>query len=230
MNRKFLLTLLIACLICSLDLSAQFRLGPTGGLNFNRQVFKSNTYRYDAIFKSRLGYHIGLMTDLTITKNFSLQSELLYTHRGGYYKTERKDIAEVFEDELGYITLPVCMTAKLDVGNAYLFVGAGPYLSKLIYSSHRYTSNGFNIENGSLRVGTDYDTDQVKPWDAGVKLKAGFELKKGMYLAAFYDISTSDINPQFTVMRNKTFGIQLAYIFSLTEEDRYNRFENFYEF
>ena len=30
--------------------------------------------------------------------------------------------------------------------------------------------------------------------------------------------------------RNKTFGVQLAYIFSLTEEDRYNRFENFYEF
>ena len=126
--------------------------------------------------------------------------------------------------------MPICLTAKLDVKSAYIFAGAGPYISKLIYSSHTYTSNGFNIENGSLRVGTNYDTDQVKPWDAGVKLKAGFELKRGMYMSVFYDISTSDINPQFTVTRNKTFGVQFGYLFSLTEEDRYNRFENFYEF
>ncbi len=49
-------------------------------------------------------------------------------------------------------------------------------------------------------------------------------------MSAFYDVSTSDINPQFTVTRNKTFGVQLSYLFSMTEEDRYNRFEKFYEF
>jgi hypothetical protein len=76
----------------------------------------------------------------------------------------------------------------------------------------------------------DNFTDQIKPWDAGVKLKAGFELKKGFSMSAFYDISTADINPQFTVTRNKTFGVQWAFLFSTTEEDRYNRFESFYEF
>ena len=230
MNRKISILILIIICSCASTIDAQFRVGPIGGLNFNRQVFKSNTYRYDAIFKTRLGYNLGIMTDLIMTKNLSLQTELLYSHRGGYYKTERTDISEEYEANLGYITLPICLTAKLDVKSAYIFAGAGPYISKLIYSSHTYTSNGFNIENGSLRVGTNYDTDQVKPWDAGVKLKAGFELKRGMYMSVFYDISTSDINPQFTVTRNKTFGVQFGYLFSLTEEDRYNRFENFYEF
>jgi len=210
--------------------NAQFRIGPTGGLNFNRQVFKSNTYKYEGVFKSRLGFHIGVLSDLVIIKNLSLQSELLYTHKGGYYKTDRKDIGEIYQDDLGYLSLPVCMTAKLDVRSAWLFVGAGPYLSKLLYAKHSYTSNGSNIENGKLRVGTNYDTDQIKPWDAGVKVKAGFELKKGMYMCAFYDISTTDINPRFQVTRNKTFGVQLGFLFSTSEEDRYNRYENFYEF
>lgn len=230
MNRKIAFSIILLLSIFSAELQAQFRMGPTGGLNFNRQVFKSNTYRYDGVFKTRLGFHMGLMTDLIINEKLSLQTELLYTQRGGYYKTERQDISEEYTGNIGYISLPICMTAKIDVRSAFLFIGAGPYISKLLHSSHTYNSNGTNVENGKLRVGTNYETDQVKPWDAGVKFKAGFELKKGMYMSAFYDISTSDINPQFTVTRNKTFGVQLAYLFSLTEEDRYNRFEKFYEF
>ncbi len=230
MNRKGYLSFAVLLFCCQFAMHAQFRIGPTGGLNFNRQVFKSNTYRYDALFKTRMAFHLGMMTDLLINNNLSLQSELLYTQRGGYYKFERPDIIEEYTDNLGYVTLPVCLTAKIDVRSAYIFAGAGPYISKLIHSSHTYKSNGRDVENGSLRVGTNYTTDQIKPWDAGIKCKVGFELKKGMYMCAFYDISTSDINPQFTVTRNKSFGIQFAYIFSLTEEDRYNRFEKFYEF
>ena len=223
---------LLSCFIFIFGLAtqAQLRLGPTGGLNYNRQVFKSNTYRLDALFKSRLGYHVGIMSDLVLDKSLSLQSELLFTRRGGYYKTEGLNVSEEFQSDLSYITLPICLTYKYDVKSAYLILGAGPYLEKLIHSSHNVYSNGENIENGPMRVGTSYYTDQIKPWSAGVKVKAGFELKKGFYMVAFYDIGTADVNPQFTVTRNKTYGVQWSYIFSTTEEDRYNRFENFYEF
>lgn len=227
---KKIASLLFLVVIAGNSIFAQFRIGPTGGLNYNRQVFKSNTHRYDALFKSKLGFNLGIITDLVINKNLSLQSEFLYTLKGGYYKTERVNIAEEYWSTLGYASIPVCLTYKVNLNRAYFFVGAGPYLSRLINSSHRYYSNGENIENGKLRVGTDYNTDQLKPWDAGAKLKLGFELKRGFCMSAFYDISSADINPQFTVTRNKTFGVQWSYIFSLTEEDRYDRFENFYEF
>ncbi len=229
MIRKIVLSVLVMMFISLLSI-AQLRIGPTGGLNFNRQVFKSNTNLYEGIFRNRLGFHAGIMTDLVMNKNLSLQSELLYTLRGGFYKSDRPNLSEEYQADLSYITLPICLTYKVDVKNAYLILGAGPYLSKLLHSQHRYYSNGMNIENGPMRVGTNYTTDQIKPWDAGIKFKAGFELKKGLYMVGFYDMSSADINPQFTVTRNKTYGVQLAYIFSLTEEDRYNRFEKFYEF
>lgn len=217
-------------LVLSVCSFAQFRVGPVGGLNYKRQVFKSNTYAFDALFKTRLAFNIGIISEKVISKTLSLQSELLYSQRGGYYKTEGLNVSEEFTSDLSYISLPLCLTYKYDLKTAFLVLGAGPYIEKLIHSSHKYYQNDANIENGPLRVGTSNYTDQIKPWSAGVKVKAGFELKRGMYMAAFYDIGTSDINPQFTVTRNKTYGIQWAYIFSTTEEDRYNRLENFYEF
>lgn len=217
-------------LMISTSMFAQFRIGPVGGLNFNRQVFKSNSYKYEGVFRTQLGFNIGAISDLIINRNLSLQTELIYSLRGGYYKNDNLNVSQEYESQMGYISLPICLTGKLDVKAAYLIFGAGPYLEKLMHSSHKYYSGGLNVENGKLRVGTNNVTDQLKPWNAGVKVKAGFELKKGMYFVAFYDIGTSDINPQFTVTRNKTFGLQIAYLFSTNEEDRYNRFEKFYEF
>lgn len=225
--------MIFICLLFSAitgNLLAQLRVGPVGGLNFNRQVFKSNSYRYEGVFRTHMAFNVGAISDLIINKHLSLQTELMYTLRGGYYKSDRYNVSEEYNTDIGYISLPVCLTGKLDVKSAYLIFGAGPYLEKLMHSQHKFYSNGMNVENGKLRVGTNYTTDQLKPWNAGIKVKAGFELKKGLYMVAFYDIGTSDINPQFTVTRNKTFGIQAAYLFSTSEEDRYERFEKFYDF
>lgn len=223
---------LLACLFIFLANMgiAQLRIGPIGGLNINRQVYKSNTYRYEGLFHTKMAFNAGVISDLVINRKLSLQSELIYSMRGGKYEFNRQNVSEEYKTTLGYISLPVCLTAKIDLNSAYFIVGAGPYLEKLLHSQHSYYSDGKNIENGKLRVGTDMLTDQIKPWNAGVKLKAGFELKKGMYFVAFYDIGTSDINPQPTIIRNKTFGVQASFLFSTTEEDRYDRFEKFYEF
>ncbi len=221
---------MLSVLVASVSAQAQLRLGPIGGLNYNRQVFKSNANRYEGVFTSRMGVNAGVLSDLVINRRISLQSELLFTQRDGYYKNDRPVVNEEFRSDLSYVSLPACLTYKIDVNKAYLILGAGPYAAKLIHSSHSFHSNGRNVSNGQLRVGTNYETDQIKPWDFGVKLKAGFELKKGMYMVAFYDIGAYDINPQMVVTRNKTFGVQWAFIFSTTEEDRYNRFENFYEY
>jgi hypothetical protein len=229
MAKKMILAILLLGIMTS-SVFAQLRVGPVGGLNFNRQVFKSNSYRYEGVFRTHLAFNVGILTDVIINKKLSLQSELIYTLKGGYYKSDRYNVSEELNTDVGYISLPMCLTGKLDVKAAYIIFGAGPYLSKLMHSQHKFYSAGKNIENGKLRVGTNNITDQLKPWDAGVRVKAGFELKKGMYMVAFYDIGTADINPQFTVTRNKTFGLQVSYLFSTTEEDRYERFEKFYEF
>jgi hypothetical protein len=227
LKRTFML--FAVCLLASAT-QAQFRIGPAVGFNFNRQVHKSNTYRFENVFSSQFGYSIGAVGDVVLTDYLSLQPELMYTMKGGQYDLEESNVTENFQTRLGYISLPVSLVYKYNLNRGYLFAGAGFYVSKLMFSSYNLDQNSINVASGKLRVGNDYYADQIKPWDAGVRVKAGFELKKGFFVSGFYDVGTADINPQFTVVRNKTIGVQAGFIFSLTEEDRYERFENFYEF
>lgn len=226
---KRTLLLVVACTSFFVA-NAQLRLGPVVGANFNRQIHKSNSYRFQDIFASQLSYNVGVLGDVVLTPYLSIQPELIYTFKGGKYNLEESFVSEDYQAKLGYLSMPITLTGKMDIGRGYLFLGAGGYISKLMFTSHTLEQNGVDVSAGKLRVGNDLYGDQVKPWDVGVKVKAGFELKKGFYLAGFYDIGVTDINPQFSVVRNKTVGVQASFIFSLTEEDRYDRFENFYEF
>jgi hypothetical protein len=204
----------------------QFRIGPTGGVIFSHQNQKSNTYNFEGVYTSRISFIAGASMDIRIRKNFNFQPEVLYSLKGGTY-TNLKEESKV---NLGYLVVPMVLSYKLDLNKAYMVFGAGPYVSKLVINNHSYIQNGKDVESGKLRVGTNYDTDQIKPWDAGFKFKLGFEHKKGLFFNAFYDLGTADVNPQFTITHNKAIGVQIGYLFSVTEEDRYERFNEFYDF
>ncbi len=210
--------------------NAQLRLAPMMGFNFNRQIQKSNTNKFQGLFDNKLHFSAGVMGDIIITDFLSIQPELLATFKGGAYQLEENVVTEDYTNNLGYFSLPVCITGKLNVNRAKLFLGVGGYVSRLVFTSYSLDQNNENVDAGKLRIGKDQFSDQVTPWDYGVKFKAGFELNRGLYMGAFYDIGIHDINPQPVLTRNKTVGVQLGWIFSLTEEDKYERFENFYEF
>ncbi len=208
---------------------AQFRIGPSGGINFSHQINKSNTYPFEGVYKNRISFVAGASMDIGLKGKFTLQPEVLYSFKGGSYLLSNANIREEMKVNLGYLMMPLALAYKIDLNKAFMFFSAGPYLSKLIINNHSYIQNGNSVESGKLRVGTNYDTDQIKPWDAGLKYKIGFEHKKGLFFNAFYDMGTSDINPQFVITRNKTIGVQIGYLFSVTEEDKYDRLNSFYD-
>ncbi len=224
-------TILLLTAICFVGVAhAQVRIAPMMGFNFNRQIQSSNNNKFQGIFNTKLNFSVGAMGDILLTDFLSIQPEILYSFKGGAYELESASVSEKFTNNLGYIQMPVCITGKLDVKRGFLFAGAGIYAGRLVYSNYVLEQNYKNVDAGELRVGKDYLRDQITPWDYGFKFKAGLELNKGFYMGAFYDVGSKDINPQYAVTRNKTIGVQFGWSISLTEEDRYERFENFYEF
>lgn len=222
---------LLFAMVCFLGTAhAQLRLAPIAGFNFNRQIQKSNNNRFQGLFNTKLNFSAGVMGDILLTDYLSLQPELLYTFKGGSYTIEPSSVSEENTNTLGYISMPVCLTGKLNVKGGALFAGAGVYVSRITFTSFKLEQNAERVDAGKLRIGTDQFSDQITPWDYGFKFKAGFELQRGFYMTAFYDVGMKDINPQWVQTRNQTVGVQLGYILSLTEEDKYERFENFYEF
>lgn len=210
--------------------NAQVRLAPMAGFNFNRQIQKSNNNRFQGLFNTKLNFSAGVMADIVLTNFLSLQPELLYTFKGGSYTIEPSSVSEEYSNTIGYISMPVCLTGKINVKGGALFLGAGAYASRVSFTSFDLKQNEQRVDAGKLRIGKDYLSDQVTPWDYGFKFKTGFELQRGFYMGAFYDVGMKDVNPQYAQTRNQTVGVQLGYILSLTEEDKYERFENFYEF
>ena len=85
------------------------------------------------------------------------------------------------------------------------------------------------INAGTLRVGRTWD-DQITPYDLGLKFKTGFEIKRGMNMGVYYEMGLTDINPQFVQTYNKVFGVSVSYLFSITQEDKYNRYPDYYHY
>ena len=124
-------------LVGSVDVQAQLvRFGFKGGLNYANQngsniTVNSDNYNTDAI----TSYHAGLVAELKLTDGFSIQPELLYSTQGATYK----NAVEEFENELGYLSIPVL--AKFNL-NKTVSLDLGPQASFLL--SER---NNFDVKN-----------------------------------------------------------------------------------
>lgn len=134
---KKIILVAVVLLVGSVDVQAQLvRFGFKGGLNYANQngsniTVNSDNYNTDAI----TSYHAGLVAELKLTDGFSIQPELLYSTQGATYK----NAVEEFENELGYLSIPVL--AKFNL-NKTVSLDLGPQASFLL--SER---NNFDVKN-----------------------------------------------------------------------------------
>jgi hypothetical protein len=223
--KKALLALI--CMITVAQVQAQVRLGFIAGPSFSTQKITSNSYSLGVI-RTRLQYHIGALAGVALAEQWSLQPELLFSYQGSVLEQEGL-LSTYNKYNLGYLKLPVALTYVHDLEKAYLIVGGGPYLSRLINNSYTYRQNNENAVSGSQRIGNTTN-DQITPWDYGIRFKAGFEVKKGIGATFFYDYGTQDVNPQMVRTNNRVFGLSLFYMFKLNDNDRYNRYPDYYNY
>ncbi|MGB3852646.1 MAG: porin family protein [Tunicatimonas sp.] len=148
--------------------SGDSRFGVKGGVNL------SNFNRGDVGTQNmRIGFNLGLFTELAVGENFSIQPELLLSTKGNRatYGTNGgvADIVGVdgeVKTNLTYIDIPVL--AKVTVGEV-LNIHVGPYASYLI---------GANVStDGNLGDGVqELDRDNFKTWDYGLAAGLGADI------------------------------------------------------
>ncbi len=207
---------------------AQPKLGVIVGPSFTTQKWVSNAVTMGGV-KSALNFHVGVTTDFPLNYNLSLQPELYYSFQKQSITQQNVNLYNYNNYTLGYLKMPVLMTYMREVGNIWWYLGAGPYLSGIVNTNTTFLQNDQRISAGAMRVGYN-ELDQVIPVDYGYKIKAGFELSKGVNINFFYDRGLKDINPQFLQTYNRTFGVSFLYLFSLNENDKYNRYPDYYNY
>lgn len=164
--------------------------GVKGGLNVYN-INNDNNIEYE----SKLGFHLGMLAHIHLSKQFALQPELLYSAQGAKYTVSNNEV----KINLGYINVPVMVQYMFDNG---FRLQAGPQLGFL-------TRARSETNNTKTDVKENYKTIEF-----AVGFGAGYvNPKSGLGIDARYNIGLSNINENSTVKStNRGFQVGLFYL------------------
>jgi hypothetical protein len=186
---------------------AQTQFGIKGGVNFSNWAVKFDGEKDDE-YKSRTGFHFGIVVDHAISENFSIQPQVLYVSKGTSVQHEdHKD-----QIVMNAIDIPLNFLYKAPAGKGKFFVGGGPNFGFNLggtVKSDEEDEDGTDVEIGD-------QPGEVKGFDFGLNFLAGYELPSGLFVSANYTPGISNLGNapsgvDFTT-RSNYFGISLGYM------------------
>jgi len=202
-------------LFCAAILTAgvtfgQSKFGILAGPNFS-SITSKNTIVNDGKNTSDLlvGLRAGITADLQLADEFYIGTGLLYAGKGGK-NSDNND----YKTTLSYLQLPVNFLFKPEVGSGKLNLGAGPYVAYGLGGKHKGTFGNATIEYDAFD--DESGPLQLKRFDAGVGIVAGYELNSGLYFGLNADLGlvnayeNTDNDRSF---KNTSFGVSLGYKF-----------------
>jgi hypothetical protein len=122
----------------------------------------------------RTSIHAGLVAEIIVSDNFSIQPELLYSGQGATYTGSTPGFLRY---KLDYITLPVL--AKFPIASN-LSLETGPQVGFLISAKQKTNDSNAKIPN-------------AKTIDFGLNAGLNYELNNGVFFQARYNLGLTDI-------------------------------------
>ncbi len=181
-------------------MSAQFSLGAKAGVNL-----ASWNYSFDGddelgdMVKSRIAYHVGIVAEISLSDQFSVQPELLYTSVGPNFDFEEVDN---FRYVVDYLSIPVMVKYYPVEG---LGIEVGPQVGFLL---------GAKMTDGD----DDEDAkDEFESIDFGIGLGASYKLEMGVFFNVRYVMGMtntySDFDNDDDFIKNNVFQFSVGYMF-----------------
>ncbi|PKP36041.1 MAG: PorT family protein [Bacteroidetes bacterium HGW-Bacteroidetes-15] len=199
---------------------AKMRFGVLGGINmqtFNGKDFDGDKLENDMI----IGYHGGVNVQIPIVPEFYFQPGVLFTTKGA--KNTSGSVTSTYK--ISYIEVPLNLVYKGLLGNGYIMLGFGPYISYGIMGSANYEGGSLSYENDIVFQNVVESGDPLldtyfKAFDAGGNIFVGYEMGGGIFAQLNTQFGMLQINPEDnripdneSVLRNTGFGFSLGYRF-----------------
>lgn len=208
--------------------------GVRGGMNISNAADKydgsvesgESKSDYESDFKSRVGFHLGVVLDWGLSENFYIQPGLYFTTRG--MKLDEDWEGEKYEEKwnLNYLQLPILASYRIALSdNVKWHINAGPYLAYGLGGKVKweYSYEGESEKGDFKAFGTSDDDDDddekggLKRFDAGLSFGTGISFNK-MYFGVVYDLGLTNAadEDQFGddyKVRNRNFAITVGYNF-----------------
>lgn len=166
--KKISIVLLVAGIFLASNIAAQNSgFGAKGGLSFSNMTVEGNNDQ-----NLKFGFHAGVFNKFSISENFAIQPELLYSVKG--FKNNFDD--NVFADgeakfNLNYIDLPVKLVYNLAPDFDFHF---GPYVGYL--AGANVETNAEVLDYFNVNSQEELDRDNFNAFDIGLTAGMGFTL------------------------------------------------------
>lgn len=136
--------------------------------------------------KTKVGFTAGVKLNLILGKNFAFQPALNFVQKGGIEKMDE------FKDKitLNYIEVPLNFVYAFKSASGNFYLGAGPSLSYGISGKDKY-DDGEHKETADIHFGSG-DNDDLKPFEAGVNVLAGYMFKGGFLIEGNYNATLTN--------------------------------------
>ncbi|PWN71427.1 PorT family protein [Chryseobacterium phosphatilyticum] len=192
------------------------RFGIKAGGNsayFSEQKFGMNS--------QKLGFHAGAFVNIPISKQFSLQPEVLYNQMGArdvVYSTENTvgstTIKTKGEDKvtMNYISVPLMLQMR---PMEKFYIEAGPEFSYFINGKNKGESTISSTTGGVTTTKTeshseDLDKDQINRFNFGLGLGLGYDITNNIGISARYVNSLTKIDKSRPAAENNNRVFQLG--------------------
>ena len=161
--------------------------------------------------KSKTGFTVGMLISVPAGKSFSFQPGLNYVQKGGRFEEENYTDKSTFN----YLELPLNFVYTSPSPKGSFFVGAGPSLSMGLSGTEKF-NDGTNEETSDIKFGSG-DNDDLKAFEFGINVIAGYRFKGGFLVAANYNAGLSNIaitteDENSGEAHNRYFGLRIGYM------------------
>ena len=202
---KKLTILIVLITLFNNNLYSQVKWGLLAGTNLSNITMSQNNSSNFSETKNRVGFRIGISTDIPLSDAFSLNTGIVYSVKG--YLTEI-DYSLIGSPTLGkieantsfrYFDIPLDFSYKI---SDLLSISTGPYLG--LFVGGKTTTNG---GSQTLRA------DDFSTTDFGLSLGAKFSLTEVFSISTGYQLGITDISEGSEVY-NKSFLLAIEYTFN----------------
>lgn len=194
---------------------------------------------YEQDMNNRAGFHLGVVMDWNVARNFYIQPGLYFTTRGAKledgetYNGESYSYTEKWN--ANYLQIPILASYRIPLGEKVkLGIDVGPYLAVGLGGKVKwedsYTYDGeTETDKGDYKIfgtGSEGDPDTgegyeerggLKRFDAGLRFGLGVHISK-FYVGVNYDLglanlALSDNWGKDMKLRNRNLGISVGFTF-----------------
>lgn len=208
---KKMMILMAGAVVLSSAAKAQISLAPEIGLNLANMHGKENynNVEYNHNGGIKLGVKAGLNVDVPLGTRLMLQPGIFYSIKGYKDHDEQTNVPGVSYKNnytLHYAEIPLNLQYLFnDPGEGRFFIGVGGYAGIAFSGKNKYTRNIGNVANegtADLKFGNDAPSNDLRRFDFGGQVNAGYQLRSGIFFRGMYQAGISNMLPQ----GNRTTG------------------------